>query len=136
MLLLFFCFKNLNLFDWQTTQLDFSLSTLFVIFTSCGLKLQVKSLHQKQYVVPGIFLIFIGFIFDCIFFVFCNLVKCFRQFTFCFYWVIWLANSSYFSTMESYTDLDLHWQFVCFFCNKRHCTDGLMINSIFYQLPN
>ena len=31
----FFCFKN----DRQTKQLDFSLRTLFVIVTSCGLKL-------------------------------------------------------------------------------------------------
>ena len=76
-LLLCFCFKNLDLFDQQTTQFDFSLSTLFVIFTSCGLKLCVKSLHPKQYVVPGLFPIFIGFIFDCVFFIFCNLVKCF-----------------------------------------------------------
>ena len=76
-LLLCFCFKNLDLFDQQTTQFDFSLSTLFVIFTSCGLKLWVKSLHPKQYVVPGLFPIFIGFISDCVFFIFCNLVKCF-----------------------------------------------------------
>ena len=76
-LLLCFCFKNFNLFDRQTAQLDFSLSTLFVIFTSCGLKLCVKSLHPKQYVVPGLFPIFIGFISDCVFFIFCNLVKCF-----------------------------------------------------------
>ena len=38
-LFLCFCFKNLDLFDQQTIQLDFSLSTLFVIFTSFGLKL-------------------------------------------------------------------------------------------------
>ena len=77
MLLLCFCFKSLDLFDQQTTQFDFSPSTLFVIFTSSGLKLWVKSLHPKQYVVPGCFPIFIGFIFDCVFYVFCNLVKCF-----------------------------------------------------------
>ena len=76
-LLLCFCFKNLDLFDQQTTQFDFSLSTLFVIFTSCGLKLWVKSLHPKQYVFPGFFPIFIGNIFDCAFFMFCNFVKCF-----------------------------------------------------------
>ena len=74
-LLLCFCFKNLDLFDQQTTQFDFSLSTLFVIFTSCGLKLCVKSLHPKQYVVPGLFPIFIRFIFDWGLFIFCNLVK-------------------------------------------------------------
>ena len=62
-----FCFKSLDLFDRQTTQLDFSLSTLFVIFTSCGLKLCVKFLHPKQYVVPGLFPIFNGFICDCVF---------------------------------------------------------------------
>ena len=38
-LLLSFCFKNFDLFDLQTMQFDFSQSTLFVIFTSCGLKL-------------------------------------------------------------------------------------------------
>ena len=56
-------------------QLGFSLSTLFVIFTSLGLKLCIKCLHPKQYVVPGFFPIFISFIFDCVFFFFCNLVK-------------------------------------------------------------
>ena len=40
-LLLCFCFKNLDLLDQQSTQFDFSLSTLFVILTSCGLKLLV-----------------------------------------------------------------------------------------------
>ena len=54
-LLLCFCFKNIDLFDLQTTQFDFSLSTMFVIFTSCGLKLCVKSLNPKQYVVPSSF---------------------------------------------------------------------------------
>ena len=54
-LLLCFCFKNLDLLDRQTTQFDFSLSTLFVIFTSSGLKLWVKSSHPKQYVAPGFF---------------------------------------------------------------------------------
>ena len=54
-LLLCFCFKNIDLFDLQTTQIDFSLSTMFVIFTSCGLKLCVKSLNPKQYVVPSSF---------------------------------------------------------------------------------
>ena len=78
-LLLHFCFKNLDLFDRETKQWDFSLSTLFVIFTSYGLKLCVKSLHPKQYVVLGLFPIFIGFISDCVFFIFCNLVKCFWQ---------------------------------------------------------
>ena len=76
-LLLCFCFKNLDLFDRQKTHLDFSLSTLFVIFTSCDLKLCVKSLHLKQYAVPGLFPIFISFISDCVFFIFCNLVKYF-----------------------------------------------------------
>ena len=37
-LFLCFCFKNLDL---QITQFDFSLSTLFVSFTSSGLKLSV-----------------------------------------------------------------------------------------------
>ena len=60
--LLCFCFKNLDLLDWQTTQFDFSLSTLFVIFTFCGLKLCIKSLHPKQYVVLSSFLVFIGLI--------------------------------------------------------------------------
>ena len=46
--MLCFCFKNLDLFDLQTLQFDFSRSTLFVIFTSCGLKLWVKSLHPKH----------------------------------------------------------------------------------------
>ena len=62
----FFCFKNLDLFDWQTAQFDFSLNTLFAIFTSCGLKLWIQSLHPKQYVAP----VFIGFIFDFVFFMF------------------------------------------------------------------
>ena len=52
-------------------------------------------LHPKQYVVLGCFPIFIGFIFDCMHFIFCNLVKCFLQNTLCFYWVISLANSSF-----------------------------------------
>ena len=67
-LLLYFCFKNLDLFDRQTTQLYFCLSTWFVIFISCGPKLWVKSLHPRQYVVPGLFPIFIGFIFTCFLF--------------------------------------------------------------------
>ena len=75
-LLLCFCFKNLDLLDSQTTQFDFSLSTLSVIFASCGLKLCVKSLHPILY-APGLFPIFIGFISDYVFFIFCNLVKCF-----------------------------------------------------------
>ena len=36
-----FFVKYLDLVDQQTSQFDFSLSTLFVIFTSCGLKLSV-----------------------------------------------------------------------------------------------
>ena len=40
-LLLCFCFKNLDLLDQQSIQFDFYLSSLFVIFTSCGLKLLV-----------------------------------------------------------------------------------------------
>ena len=63
MLLLCFYFKNLDLFDRQITQLDFSLSTLFVAFTSCGLKLCVNSLHPKQFVVPGLFPVFYWFYF-------------------------------------------------------------------------
>ena len=78
-LLLCFCFKNLDLFDQQTTKFDFSLSTLSVIFTSYGLKLCVKSLYPKQHVVLGLFPIFTGFISNCVFFIFCNLVKCFWQ---------------------------------------------------------
>ena len=70
--LLCFCFKNLDLLDRQTTQFDFSLRTLFVIFTSCGLKLWVKPLHPKQHVVPSSLPIFIRFIFDCVFFIFYN----------------------------------------------------------------
>ena len=63
-LLLCFCFKNLDWFERQTTQWDFSLSTLFAIFTSCGLKLWVKSLHPKQHLVPSCLPIFIGFVSD------------------------------------------------------------------------
>ena len=37
-LMLCFCFKNLDFLDRQTTHFDFPLSTLFLIFTSCGLK--------------------------------------------------------------------------------------------------
>ena len=48
-------------------------------FFSCDLKLRVKSLHPKQYVVLGFFPIFIGFISDCMFFILCNLVKHFWQ---------------------------------------------------------
>ena len=77
--LLCFCFKNLDLLDWQTIQFDFSLSTLFVIFTSCRLKLCVKSLHPKQYGVPSSFATFTGFIFYCVFFILCNLAKWFWQ---------------------------------------------------------
>ena len=40
---------------------------------------------------------------------------------------------NYWNTMESYTDLDSHLQFVCFFRNQRHYIDGLTIKSIFYQ---
>ena len=68
-LLLCFYFKNLDLAFLQTIQFDFSLSTLFVVFTSCGLKLCVKSLHPKQYVVPSSFPVFIGFIFYWVFLV-------------------------------------------------------------------
>ena len=74
-LLLWFCFKNLDLLYQQTTQFDFSLSTLFVIFNSCGLKLCVKSLHPMQYVVPSSFLVLIGFTFNWAFLILCNLVK-------------------------------------------------------------
>ena len=35
-LLLCFCFRKLDLLDRQTTQFNFPLSTLFVIFTFCG----------------------------------------------------------------------------------------------------
>ena len=66
--LLCFCFKNLHLLDQQTTPFYFSLSTLFVIFTSCGLKLLVLSLHPERYVVPSSFQVFLGFIFDRVFF--------------------------------------------------------------------
>ena len=61
--MLCFCFKNLELLDRQTTQFDFPLSTLFVIFTSCGLKLWVKFLHPKKYIVPGLFSSFYRFSF-------------------------------------------------------------------------
>ena len=67
-LLLCFCFKNLDLLDWQTTQFDFSLSTLFVIFISCGLKLLVWSLHPQQFFVSIFSPVFIGFVLDCVFF--------------------------------------------------------------------
>ena len=50
-LFLCFCFKSLALLHRQTIHLDFSLSTLFFIFTSSSLKLWVQSLHPKQYVV-------------------------------------------------------------------------------------
>ena len=79
-LLLCFCFKNLDLSDRQTKELDFSLSTFFVIFTSCGLNLWVKSLHPKHYIVPGLFPVFVRFISDCMFSVFCNLVKHFWEY--------------------------------------------------------
>ena len=39
-LLFYFCFKNLDLLDWQITQFDFFIDTLFVIFISCGLNYQ------------------------------------------------------------------------------------------------
>ena len=74
-----FFLKNLDLFDRETTQSDFYLSNLFVIFTSYGLNLCVKSLHPQQYVAPGLFPTFIGFISDCVFFIFCNSVKCFGK---------------------------------------------------------
>ena len=56
----------------QTTQFGFSLSTLFVIFTSCGLKWWVKSLHLQQYVVPSYFAVFVAFNFDYMFFMLYN----------------------------------------------------------------
>ena len=62
-LLLCFCFKNLDLFDRQTTHLDFSLSPLFVIFTSCGLKLWVKFLHPQTMHCPKFFSSFYWFYF-------------------------------------------------------------------------
>ena len=71
LLLLCFCFKNPYLLDRQATQFNFSLSTLFLIFISCGLKLWVQSLHLKQYVVPIFFPVFIIFVFDCVFFISC-----------------------------------------------------------------
>ena len=64
----FFWCKNLDLLDWQRGHFDFSLSTFFVIFTSCGLKLSVQSLHPKQYVFTISFPVFIGFVFECVFF--------------------------------------------------------------------
>ena len=79
-LFLCFCFRDLDSFDQQTVWLVWIyswifFSTLFVIFTSSGIKLCVNSLHPKQYVVPGCFPVFVCFIFDCVFFIFCNLVK-------------------------------------------------------------
>ena len=65
------CFKNLEFSDRQTIQTiqsDFSLSTLFIIFTSCDSKFWVKSLHLKQDVVTISFPVFISFIFGCVFF--------------------------------------------------------------------
>ena len=47
------------------------------VFTFSGLKLWVKSLHPRQYVVPGCFLISIGFIFDCQFFMLYNVGRIF-----------------------------------------------------------
>ena len=41
--------------DQQTIQFDFSISTLFVFFTSIDLKLSVHSLHPKQYIIPTSF---------------------------------------------------------------------------------
>ena len=67
-LLLYFCFEHLDLLDQQVMQLDFFLSTLFVISTSCSLNLCVNSLHPKQYVVPSSFPVFVDFIFDYVFF--------------------------------------------------------------------
>ena len=87
-LLLRFCFKNLASLDRQTTQFDFSLSTFFVNFTSCGLKLhglKIKSLHSKQYVVQSPFPVFIGFIFDFAFFIFYNVGSIFlKKYLVCF----------------------------------------------------
>ena len=68
MFLLCFCFKNFDRLDRQTAPFDFILSTLFVIFTSGGLKFWVLSLHPKQYIVPSSFPVFIAFIFDRVFF--------------------------------------------------------------------
>ena len=47
-LLLCFCFKNLDLLDRHTTQFDFSLSTLFIIFTSCVLKLSAQPTFWRR----------------------------------------------------------------------------------------
>ena len=74
-MVLCFSFKNINWLHRQTTQFDYSLSTLFVIYTSFGLNLSVKSLHPKQYVLPGLFPIFIGFVSNCAFFILCIFVK-------------------------------------------------------------
>ena len=76
-MVLCFSFKNINWLHRQTTQFDYSLSTLFVIFTSFGLNVSVKSLNPKQYIFPGLFPIFIGFVSSCVFFILCIFVKCF-----------------------------------------------------------
>ena len=95
-----FCFKNLDLLDRQTTQWDFSLSTLFVLFTFSVLKLLLKSLHPKQYVVPSFFPFLIGFLFDCVFhalkcgkyfasiLLFCKLSLLFFYFVFLFFYFV------------------------------------------------
>ena len=97
-----FCFKNL--------ELDFFLSTLFAIFTSWGLKLWVKSLHPKQYVAPSSFPNFIGFIFDCVFFLFCNLVKYFLT-----TYTLWFGNWSFnFFTLSSSSFIVFLFYFIVF----------------------
>ena len=52
--------------DQQTIQFDFSISTLFVFFTSFDLKLSVQSLHPKQYIIPTSFpVLWVSFLIEC-----------------------------------------------------------------------
>ena len=99
-LLLCFCFKNLDLFDQWTTQFDFSLSTLACGL--CGLKLCVKSLHPKKYVVPSSSSVFFGFIFDCVFFILFNLVKKILKIHFKYFDLLILSFDFFISSSNSF----------------------------------
>ena len=92
-------FKNLDLSDWQKTQFDSSLSTLFVIFTSCGLKVMSKIFSSKTMHCSNLFSSFYRFYFFFVFFMFCISSENFMNL------IIWSHFKyfiSYFSSFNSF----------------------------------
>ena len=58
---------------WPTDNtVGFFFEFFISLFTSSGLKLCIKSIHRKQYVVPIYFSVVIGFMLDCAFFMYYN----------------------------------------------------------------